>query len=416
MTYRPRVVDTELRERLAASGAVLIEGPRASGKTETARQVAASEVLLDTDVQARLAISIDPSLVLAGATPRLLDEWQVEPTIWNHVRRAVDERREVGQFILTGSAVPTDDATRHPGAGRFSRLRMRTMSLYETGHSNGQISLRGLLAGDPARAADPGTTLDGIVERIAVGGWPGVIGLPVPAALRRVSDYLDEVRRVDLRRLDGPNHDPARVGRVLRAIARGVASPVAATTIAADAGGAEGPLDADTVRAYLEALERVMVTEDQPAWAPHLRSRSILRSSPKRHLADPSLAVAALQAGPDRLVTDLSLLGHLFESLVVHDLRVHAQALDAQVLHYRDNTGSEVDAIVELRDGSWAAFEIKLGSGGIDQGAASLHRFVERVDQARVGAPRVLGVITAFGYGYVRPDGVAVIPIGTLGP
>ena len=416
MAYRARVVDAELQERLESSGAVLIEGPRASGKTATARQVAVSEVLLDTDAEARLAMSIDPRLILAGATPRLLDEWQVEPAIWNHVRRAVDDRGAVGQFILTGSAVPSDDVTRHTGAGRVSRLRMRPMSLYESGHSSGAVSMQALLAGEPARSPDPGTTVDLLAERVAVGGWPGSVDMAIPAALRRVRDYLDEVRRVDLRRLDGPGHDPARVGRVLRAIARSISTTVSATTIAADAGGPDGPLDDDTVRAYLAALERVFIVEDQPAWATHLRSRSTMRSSAKRHLADPSLAVAALEAGPERLIGDLRLLGHLFESMVIRDLRVYAQAMDAQVLHYRDNTGLEVDAIVERRDGRWAAFEIKLGSGGIEQGATTLRRFAERVDQERAGAPLALSVISGLGYGYRRPDGVSVVPIGALGP
>lgn len=416
MAYQRRVVDDELASRLGSSGAVLIEGPKACGKTATARQVAASEVLLDVDAAARLAVSVDPRLILVGATPRLVDEWQIEPAIWNHVRRAIDDRVAPGQFILTGSSVPADDVVRHTGAGRISRLRMRPMSLFETGHSSGAISLAALLGGEPARAADGGMTVASLAERIAVGGWPGSLGRTVGEALRWARDYLDEIRRVDIGRVDGTRRDPERVGRLLRALARSVATTVAATTLAADAGGADGALDDETVRDYLAALERLMVIEDQPPWAPHLRSRSILRSAPKRHFVDPSLAVAALRADPTRLLEDLNLLGLLFESLVVRDLRIHAQAMDAHVLHYRDNTGLEVDAIIELADGRWAAFEVKLGVGGIDQGAATLRRFADRVDTQRSGSPLALGVIVGMGYGYTRPDGVAVIPIGALGP
>lgn len=416
MAYRNRIVDEELTARLRATGAVLVEGPKACGKTATARRVAASEVLLDVDIAARQAIALDPALVLDGATPRLIDEWQLEPAIWNHVRRAVDDRGQPGQFILTGSAVPTDDITRHTGAGRITRLRMRPMTLFETGHTNGAISLARLLDGEPARAPDPGLTVADLAERVAVGGWPGLQGLTVGQSLRATRDYLDEIRRVDVSRVDGTRRDPARVGRLLRSLARNVATYASATTLAADAGGAEDPLKDDTVRQYLDILERLMVVEDQPAWAPRLRSRSVLRSGPKRHLIDPSLAVAALRATPARLLRDLNLLGFLFESLVVRDLRVYAQASDAHVLQYRDNLGLEVDAIVETAEGRWAAFEVKLGPGQVDDGAATLLKFTHRVDTGKVGQPAVLGVIVGFGYGYVRDDGVAVIPIGALCP
>jgi hypothetical protein len=416
VAYRNRIVDEELTARLRATGAVLVEGPKACGKTATARRVAASEVLLDVDIAARQAIALDPALVLDGATPRLIDEWQLEPAIWNHVRRAVDDRGQPGQFILTGSAVPTDDITRHTGAGRITRLRMRPMTLFETGHTNGAISLARLLDGEPARAPDPGLTVADLAERVAVGGWPGLQGLTVGQSLRATRDYLDEIRRVDVSRVDGTRRDPARVGRLLRSLARNVATYASATTLAADAGGAEDPLKDDTVRQYLDILERLMVVEDQPAWAPRLRSRSVLRSGPKRHLIDPSLAVAALRATPARLLRDLNLLGFLFESLVVRDLRVYAQASDAHVLQYRDNLGLEVDAIVETAEGRWAAFEVKLGPGQVDDGAATLLKFTHRVDTGKVGQPAVLGVIVGFGYGYVRDDGVAVIPIGALCP
>jgi uncharacterized protein len=394
----------------------VIEGPKACGKTATARQLAASEVLLDVDENARRAIAIDPALVLDGPVPRLLDEWQIEPSIWNHVRRAIDDRLEPGQFILTGSAVPADDVTRHTGAGRITRLRMRPMSLFEMGSSTGRVSLGELLDGSVSSSADPGLTVAGIAGEIALGGWPGLRGRSVRDRLFAVRDYLDEIARVDVERVDTTRRDPARVARLLASLARNVATHAAATTLARDAGGADSPLKDDTAREYLAALERLMVIEDQPAWAPHLRSRHRLRTAPKRHFVDPSLAVAALRATPDRLLADLNLLGFLFESLVVRDLRIYAQAADAQVSQYRDSGGLEVDAIVEAGDGRWMAFEVKLGQGQVDTVAASLKRFAERIDTASCGSPALLGVIVATGYAYRREDGVAVIPIGALGP
>ncbi|HEY3865557.1 MAG TPA: DUF4143 domain-containing protein [Solirubrobacteraceae bacterium] len=394
----------------------MVEGPRACGKTATARQIAASEVLLDVDANARQAIAVDPALVLDGPTPRLLDEWQIEPTIWNHVRRAIDDRPDPGQFILTGSAVPPDDITRHTGAGRISRLRMRPMSLFEAGRSAGSVSLVELLEGRMSASADPGLTVSDLAEEVALGGWPGLRGRGVQDGLLAVRDYLDEIARVDIGRVDGAQRDPNRVARLLASLARNVATHAAMTTLAEDTGGPDDPLKDDTVREYLSALERLMVIEDQPAWAPHLRSRHRLRTAPKRHFVDPSLAVAALRATPDRLLRDLNLFGFLFESLVVRDLRVYAQAADAQVSQYRDSGGLEVDAIVESGDGRWMAFEVKLGQGQIDDAAASLLRFAARIDTARCGSPALLGVIVATGYGYRRKDGVAVIPIGALGP
>lgn len=416
MTYQARVVDAELSERLSSTGAVVVEGPKACGKTTTARQFAASEVLLDVDRNARQAVAVDPALVLEGDVPRLIDEWQTEPAIWNHIRRAVDDRGKPGQFILTGSAVPADEITRHTGAGRLSRVRMRPMSLLETGHSSGAISLRELLDGAPPRSPDPGLTVADISVRVAVGGWPGHLNRDVDASLQAVWDYLDEIRRIDISRV-GPTHrDPEKVGRLFRSLARNVATHAAATTLAADAGGANGALDDDTVRDYIAALERLMIVEDQPAWAPHLRSKSILRRAPKRHFVDPSLAAAALRATPERLLKDLNLFGFLFESLVIRDLRVFSQATDAKVFQYRDNTDLEVDAIVEAADGRWAAFEVKLAGGQIEEAAASLLKFAERVDTTKCGEPSALAVITATGYGYVRDDSVAVIPVGALGP
>lgn len=416
MVYRNRVVDAELALRLKSVGAVVVEGPKACGKTETARQIAASEVLLDVDEGARQAIAVDPSLVLVGPVPRLIDEWQVEPILWNHVRRAVDASQAPGQFVLTGSAVPADDATRHSGAGRIARLRMRPMTLFEVGRSSGDISLRALLEGSPSRAVDSGLGLEDLINEACVGGWPALRDRPVVEAMRAVRDYLNEIRRTDVSQVDGRKRDPSKIGQLMRSLARNVATYAGASTLASDTGGADGPLRDDTVRAYLDALTRLMVVEDQPAWMPHLRSKYVLRGGSKRHFVDPSLAVAAARADPDGLLRDLNYFGFLFESLVVRDLRVYAQANEAEVLQYRDSNGLEVDAVVQALDGRWAAFEIKLGQGQVEIAAANLRTFARQIDTTRSGEPAVLGVIVGSGPGYVRADGVSVIPIGSLAP
>jgi len=415
LMYRPRALDAELRRRLEALGAVLIEGPKACGKTETARQLARSEVLLDIDAQARRAASIDPSLVLEGETPRLIDEWQLVPEVWNHVRREVDRRAGTGQFILTGSAVPPDDETRHTGAGRMTRIQMRPMSLLETGHSDGSISVGDLLDGGTVRSADTGLTVRDLAERIAVGGWPAIQELKQEEALHANRSYLDEVRRVDINRVGDARRDPERVAALLRSLARNVATYAGVSTLAADTSGGGEPLKRDTVAQYLEALRRLKVLEDQPPWAPHLRSKHAQRSQAKRHFICPSLAVAALRGSATTILDDPNYLGFLFESLVTRDLRIYVQASDAEVFQYKDQD-LEVDAVVRAVDGRWAAFEIKLGQSQIDEGARNLLKFSNRVDTSKTGEPGTLAVITGTGYGYVREDGISVIPIGALGP
>lgn len=416
MPYRKRIVDEELTRRLASMGAVVIEGPKACGKTETARQVARSEVLLDVDLNARRALGVDPALVLAGAAPRLIDEWQVAPEIWNRLRRAIDERGAPGQFVLTGSAVPADDLTRHTGAGRLAKLRMRPMSLYESGHATGDVSLAGILKGEHPRAPDPGTSIHDVTARVCAGGWPGQLSLHVDQATEAVRSYLDEIRRVDVSRVDSPR-DPVKVGRLLASLGRHVSTMASIPTLAADVGGSDESLALTTVREYLAVLERLMIIEDQPAWGPHLRSRSRLQKAAKRHFVDPSLAVAAVGATPKSLLSDLETLGLVFESMVIRDLRIYAQASDGEVLHYHDNTGLEVDAIVRVRDGRWAAFEVKLGHGDVDRAAANLIKLRDmRIDLDRTGAPALLGVIVATGLSYMRADGVGVIAVGALGP
>jgi predicted AAA+ superfamily ATPase len=417
VTYVPRTVDQQLTALLTANGAVVIEGPKACGKTETARQQAAGEVLLDVDVNAQQAAAVDPGLVLAGQRPLLIDEWQIQPAIWNHVRRAVDADRAPGMFILTGSAVPADEHTRHTGAGRFGRLRMRPMSLAETGVSSKQIALKRLLEGEPTRSPDPGLTIHDLLEEVVRGGWPGFRGLELPAAMRAVRDYLEQIRRTDVTLVDGVERDPERVLRVMQSIARNTATQAKLTNIARDASG-DAQIKADTVASYLRALGRLMVVEDQPAWTPHLRSSYQLRTTPTRHFVDPSLAAAALRATPDNLLADLNTFGLLFESLVVRDLRVYGQAIGAEITHYRDSSGLEVDAIVTSDTGAWAAFEIKLGATTeiVDEAAHNLMAFARRVDTVKRGEPAALGVIVGTGYGYVRDDGVHVVPIGALAP
>jgi predicted AAA+ superfamily ATPase len=414
--YCPRIVDGELRELLASAGAVVIEGPKACGKTMTALQQAASRVLLDIEQSARQVLAVDPALLLEGPSPRLLDEWQLAPELWNQVRRAVDAADQPGQFLLTGSAVPADDASRHTGAGRFSFLRMRPMSLFETGASSGAVSLHQLFAGHGPAVADPGLSVRDLSALIARGGWPAQQDRSLKAASRAARDYLEQIRQVDISRVGERSRDPVRVATLLRSLGRHCATEAKLSTLAADAGGADGPLDGRTVSDYLQALERLMVIEDQPAWAPHLRSRARLRKAPKRHFVDPSLALAATGASAERLLEDFEWFGQVFKSLVIRDLRVLSQPLEGEVLHYRDDYGIEVDAIVHLRDGRWGAIEIKLGEGQVEAAATTLKRFAEQIDSQRSGSPVFLAVICGKGYGYRRADGVFVVPVGALGP
>ena len=415
--YWPRIIDGVLTARLRAVPTVVVEGAKGSGKTVSARRQARSEVLFDVDDHARSLADIDPAAVLEGPEPRLLDEWQHAPGIWNHVRRASDDGRRSGRFILTGSAVPADDAMRHTGAGRVSRVRLRPMTLFEAGHSNGVVSMRGLLESERVASRARETDLSDLVGVLCRGGWPASLEADDAAAHQYARDYLDEIHRADVDPSRGGGRDPAGMRRLLRSLARNTATEASQTTLASDAGG-ERPMHRDTVRAYINALERVFVVEDQPAWSARLRSRSRVRRTGKRHFVDPSLAVAALRAGPSRLLRDLELLGLLFESLVVRDLRVYAEAMDAAVYHYRDNTGLEVDAIVETAAGRWLAAEVKLGGGkAIDAAARSLLKLRARVDTVAAGEPTKLMVVTAVGgYCYDRPDGVAVVPVTALGP
>lgn len=415
--YRNRVVDGELADRLSAMGAVLIEGPKACGKTETATRQASTTYRLDVDQAARTAASVAPELLLDEPGPVLLDEWQVAPTVWDHVRRTVDDRAPAkGLCILTGSATPDDDVNRHSGAGRISIIQMRPMSLMESGHSTGAASVESLLAGDTVSAKDSGLTIPDIIDRICIGGWPGLLDATAKDAGLWLRDYLNQIVLVDVQALGVRRRDPENIRRLLTSLARNVGTSAKVTALAKDVGGAEGPVARATVDGYLQALDRLRLTENSPAWAPHMRSATPLQSSPTRYFIDPSLAVSALGQGPTQLLGDLNATGFLFENLVARDVRVYAQLLGGRVHHWRDQNQHEVDIVVTLPDGRWGAFEVKMNPADADKAAASLLSFSNKVDQGNVGAPATLGVITSSGFAHRRPDGVHVLPIGALGP
>lgn len=417
MTYSPRVVDVELRQALEAMGGVLLEGARACGKTSTGSHQAASVVRLDADPQAARLVELSPGLVLEGQTPRLIDEWQLAPAIWNAARHEVDQRQRRGQFIFSGCSVPRDDVTRHSGAGRFARLKMRPMSLFEWGSSTGDVSFADLMSGHGSVAATASVTYEELARLAVIGGWPALLGATTEQAQFYNRAYLEELAHSDVQRVTGVGHAPERVRRLLAALARSVASEVRLTTLRADISGDGGDLGIDAVRTYLDALTRVFAIEGQAAWSVALRSKSRLREQPKMHLVDPALAAAALNAGPDRLARDPEYFGQVFESMAVRDLRVYAQPLTGQVFHYRDNTGLKIDAIVECMNGTWAAFEVKLGGGRVEDAERNLLKLRdERVDLDRVGTPAALVVLTGTQYAYTLPSGVHVVPLATLGP
>lgn len=414
--YTPRVADTVLERRLRSAPAVLIDGVRACGKTTTARRHAASEVLLDRSIASVSLASLGSLAVLEGAVPRLVDEWQLAPDIWDMVRRECDRRAAPGQFILTGSADPPAGTTQHSGAGRVARVRMRPMSLFESGLSTGEVSLQGLFAGEECSAPMPHAELSDVADAICRGGWPLCQQMDSDDAQDFIVDYLEELATAELGAVEGLRRNPAGIARTLASLARNISTEATLTTLAADTGGGR-PVDPRTAAAYLAVLERLFVIEDVPAWSPKLRSRSRLRGAPKRQLADPSLAAAALDADRERLLGDPETLGFLFESLCIRDLRVYSQPLRATVSHYRDNTGLEVDAIIRRRNGDWIAAEVKLGGrAAVDAAAASLKKLRDRIDPEVTGPPRRLVVITATGYAYQRTDNVCVVPITALGP
>lgn len=415
--YRPRVVDSPLERALAISGAVVIEGARATGKTMTALNAASSYVLLD-DPESRQILDVAPRSVLEGDAPRLLDEWQLSPELWNLVRRAVDASPERGRFILTGSAVPADDITRHTGAGRFLRLRQRTMSWWEKlPPAPMSVSLGALIDGvPPAPNLDAAPDLADIVDGVLRAGFPALVDLDPDQSATSMRAYLDEVGRADIQRLADVRHGPDVIRRLIVAIARSVASDVAFTTLTADVRAVAPSINAETVSSYVGLLERLFVVEAQRPWTPALRSRARLRTAAKLHLVDPALAAAALGAGARQLRGDLTTLGLLFESAVVHDLAVYAGALGGEVRHYRDSNGKEIDAIITLPDGRWAAIEVKLGGPQMSAGARSLRDAVAQIDTEVVGEPILRLVVTGTGPILTLDDGTVTCPLRALAP
>jgi predicted AAA+ superfamily ATPase len=416
--YRPRLVDPQVDAALRAVGAVVIQGPKACGKTRTAEQHAASAAYLGQDPPLRAAAQADPRGVLDGAAPRLIDEWQVAPQVWNAVRGEVDRRTLRGQFILTGSATPADDATRHSGAGRFIRIPMAPMALAESGDSDASISLAGVLAGEAVSSATGAGDVRHVIDLACRGGWPANIGLDPASAIAVNRGYLDSIAGADIVTVDGVRRDPRRVRDLLRALGRNTATYVTKTRLRAEASEiGTGALDPKTLNSYLDALMRLWVISYQEAWGQSLRSSAQITGSPKLHLADPSLAVAAIRtAGPESLWREPKTFGFIFETLVHRDLAAYCQVLGADVFAYRE-TGApqrEIDAVV-VRDGQWAGFEVKVDARAetLDAAAAGLLSLAGKFTTAP--PPAALGIITATGPSYRRPDGVCVINIQHLG-
>lgn len=415
--YLPRISDKLLAELLEASGAVLVEGAKWCGKTSSAREQSASCLYMqDTDRRASYMQMADskPSLLLQGETPRLLDEWQDAPVLWDTVRFEVDKRQKTGQFILTGSAVPKDDEILHSGAGRIARMRMRPMSLFESKESNGSVSLHSLFGGAEEIEGISNITVEQIAFLTCRGGWPASISMSRQAALRTSQSYVDAVINKDTHRVDGVEKNPDRVQLLLRSLARNIATLATAKTIIDDVVANEISMTEKTYASYMNALKRIFVIEDLPAWQPSLRSKTAIRTSDKRHFVDPSIATAVLRISPDVLLKDFEYFGFLFEALCTRDLRVYAEANDGKVYHYRDKTGLEADMIVQLADGRWAAIEVKMGNKQIEEAAANLIKLSERVNTEKMGNPSFLMVLTAGEFAYRRKDGVFVVPLGCL--
>jgi predicted AAA+ superfamily ATPase len=414
--YFSRISDEELKNKLDASGALLIRGMKACGKTESAKQFAKSIVSFDQDEQVSMLMQTAPQRLLLGETPRLIDEWQEFPKIWSYVRHEVDNRNEVAQFILTGSANPEEMIKMHSGAGRFTVLDMRTLSWQELGYSTGDIRLKDLLESKIVSVYDEPLSLEKIVQRIVIGGFPSLINKSIRQAREVNQAYVDLVAEVDMSRVSNVKRNPSKVRSLLRSYARNSATLVDVTTLAADIKEKENvDLSRPTIYDYLDALERLMIIEDQPAWNTHIRSSSSLRKASKRHLSDVALAVAILGINEELLLTDVKFTGFLFESMVVHDLRIYAQANKAQVFHYNDSSGLEVDAIVQKQNGDWCAFEIKLGIGQIEEAAKNLIKFDSIIDEKKTSKPKSLNIITGTGISYTRPDGINVISMASLG-
>ena len=420
--YLPRIADTILSDRLNSKGAVLIEGPKWCGKTTTAKHIAGSVIEMDRPDMAkqyREMAELNPGALLQGEVPHLIDEWQLAPNIWNAVRYEVDQRDEFGQFILTGSSVPARlDPSSHTGTGRIVRMKMRPMSLYESGESSGQVSLKELFEGKEPEGTDS-HSLEEIAFEICRGGWPKAIGIQEKAALQQAIDYYDAVVSDDISRADGISRDKDRTRRLLRSYARNIASQASLETVRQDIlANDTDTFDSATLYSYINALKKIFVIEDSPAWNPNLRSKAAIRTTETRYFVDPSIAAAALSIGPNDLINDLHTMGLLFENLCVRDLRIYADLLDGEIYHFRDKSGLECDVVLHLRNGSYGLIEIKLGGDTlIDSGAESLLSLAKKIDTSRMKAPSSLMVLCAKApFAYRRRDGVIVTPISCIRP
>ena len=416
--YLKRLGDEELQLALRASGAVLIEGAKWCGKTSTAQQAAKSVIFLqDPDQSASYLALADakPSLLLTGANPRLIDEWQMAPVLWDAVRFEVDKRNELGQFILTGSAVPNDNVTAHTGTGRISRIKMRPMSLFESKESNGSISL-GDLFNNPLKINEATSELS--IEQIAFaicrGGWPASLQLEGKAALRMANSYVESVINHDVSEVDSVEKNPERVRLLMRSLARNISTIANYSTIIEDIEATDKSISEKTVSTYINALKRIFVVEDLQAWQPSLRSKTAIRTSEKRHFVDPSIATSIMRTEPEGILKDFEYFGFLFESLCTRDVRIYAQTNDGDVFHYRDKSGLESDLIVRLRNGKWAAIEVKLGQKQIEEAAANLLAIKNKIDTEKMGEPSFLMILTGGQFAYQRNDGVWVVPLGCL--
>ena len=419
-SYRSRIVDSTLSRKLRGKGAILIEGPKWCGKTTTAEQYSNSILSVDDPVtiDANIAMSeIDPEKLLQGEQPRLLDEWQVAPKLWDAVRHHVDHHKGRGQFILTGSSVPADvTKTVHSGTGRFGWILMRPMTLFESGDSTGDVSLNDLFNSSQVSGGSD-IDLDRLAFLICRGGWPESIDMDEDVALDQAFDYIDAVINVDMSRVDDKKRDPQKVRALLRSYARNQGSQIPQSSISADVSSNDTTdVSETTVSEYLQALRKLHVVEDMNAWNPNLRSKTAVRTSSTRYFVDPSLAVASLRIGPQDLIKDIRTMGFFFEALVVRDLRVYAESLDGDVYHYRDNLDNECDAVVHLRDGRYALIEIKLGGETlIEGGAETLKKVLRRIDTSKMGEPSFMAIVTGTErYAYRRKDGIWVVPIGSL--
>ena len=422
--YKPRIADLILQKKLRSSGAVLVEGPKWCGKTTTSEQHANSINYISDPMNLNrnlILAEMNINSLLEGKKPKLLDEWQIIPQLWDAVRFAVDHSKGIGQFIMTGSSVPPDDNQQkihHTGTGRITRLRMRPMSLWESGDSNGEVSLQYIFDNpDGMIFSEPQKTLDDIAFLICRGGWPIATTLENDYALETAFDYYKAVTDIDVSRVDGIKRSSTRTKRLMRSLARHQGSQVSIAGIKADmAANDTESLDVDTVSSYIEVLKKIFVIEDMEAWNPNLRSKAAIRTSDTRYFVDPSIATAALGVGPSDLINDLNTMGLLFETMAVRDLRIYADALDGEVFHYRDSNGLECDAVIHLRNGKYGLVEIKLGGETlIKEGAATLNKFASFIDTDKMKAPSFKMILTAVGsLAYKREDGIYVVPISSL--